>query len=519
MPTLPSGGGDEPDEADDTDDGLDAALAVGCAVGEYEITGKLGEGGFGTVYSAVHPLIGKQAAVKVLNQEFSSNSEMVKRFIAEARAANTIRHANIIDIFNFGTLDDGRHYFVMELLDGVPLDEYLKDHGPLQPAQVVAVLRGVTRALDAAHDKGIVHRDLKPENILLTFNEDGQPLPKLLDFGIAKLLGDARSISGHKTRTGTPIGTPSHMSPEQCLGEEIDERADVYAFGVVCFEALSGELPFKGTSFLELMNKQVGAERPAVSARRPELGDGLDEALKTIMAIDKMQRPATPGEALALLVEAAREGGHDLTNAPFVDKPRQQRTGGLASADTISSGGDVGARDAHTLSSAILGARSSSRTGLIVAGALALSIAGYVMTGQLTESTETVTADDHPTATTSLPREPAPATTSLSAVTTGHASTATASASESASAAAATVAFRVEIQPTVAGAVVSLDDVVLGAPPGPFETTARDDASTIVVKAPGYQPQKVVAELTQGQVVTVKLRKVFHTPKDLEDPF
>src|SRR5262249_29514066 len=158
----------------------------------------LGEGGFGAVYKAVHPLIGKTAAVKILNRQYSSNPQMVSRFIAEARAVNQIRHKNIIDIFSFGVLADGRQYFVMELLEGMPFDRYIDTHGRLAPEVALPILRQVARALDAAHAQQIVHRDLKPENIYLTFDEDGGVHPKLLDFGIAKLTTDASG--GHKTR-------------------------------------------------------------------------------------------------------------------------------------------------------------------------------------------------------------------------------------------------------------------------------------------------------------------------------
>jgi serine/threonine-protein kinase len=195
----------------------DSDLQPGQQVGEYVVDGKLGEGGFGAVFKGTHPLIGKQVAIKVLNRQFSSNPQMVSRFISEARAVNQIRHRNIIDIFSFGSLADGRQYYVMELLAGVPLDNYLEQRGRLTLAEAIPILRSVARALDAAHAKGIAHRDLKPENIYIAQDDDGTPFPKLLDFGIAKLLsGDAPHQ--HKTRTGAPMGTPYYMSPESAAG-------------------------------------------------------------------------------------------------------------------------------------------------------------------------------------------------------------------------------------------------------------------------------------------------------------
>ena len=145
---------------------------------------------------------------------------MVSRFIAEARAVNQIRHRNIIDIFAFGQLADGRSYYVMELLDGEPLDAHLEQRGGSPLGEALPILRAIARALDAAHAKGIAHRDLKPENIFLVARVRRRALyPKLLDFGIAKLLGDTRATTRPHDATGAPIGTPHYMSPEQCRGQ------------------------------------------------------------------------------------------------------------------------------------------------------------------------------------------------------------------------------------------------------------------------------------------------------------
>src|ERR1700733_7992462 len=227
---------DEPLLPDEAFSSADVDLAPGTFVGEYRVESKLGAGGFGTVYRAVHPVIGKPAAIKVLSRQWSSNPQMVSRFIAEARATNQIQSRNIIDIFAFGSLPDGRQYYVMELLKGQPFDQFLADRGRLAPETAIPILRDIARALDAAHAHGIIHRDMKPENVFLVFEEDRTVHPKLLDFGIAKLLGEP--TSGHKTRTGTPLGTPIYMSPEQCNGRPVDPRTDVYALGVMTHQVL-----------------------------------------------------------------------------------------------------------------------------------------------------------------------------------------------------------------------------------------------------------------------------------------
>src|SRR5690242_8970375 len=162
-----------------TDEPLDGELAVGTQVGEYVVESKLGQGAFGMVFKASHPVIGKLVAIKVLSLRFSVDPEMVSRFVAEARAVNQIRNRHIIDIFSFGKLDDGRQYYVMEYLDGQTLDARLEQAGKLGLAEALPILRGIGRALDAAHAKGVAHRDLKAENVFLATDPDGAAFPKL----------------------------------------------------------------------------------------------------------------------------------------------------------------------------------------------------------------------------------------------------------------------------------------------------------------------------------------------------
>ena len=283
-----------PTEADATD------LAAGTVVGEYRIDELIGRGGFGTVYRATHPLIGKQVAIKVLALKYSADPTVVSRFVAEAKAVNQIRHRNIIDIFAFGKLDDGRNYYVMEHLDGEPLDAHLAAHGPMPLAEALPILRAIARALDAAHAKGIAHRDLKPENIFLARDPDGGRYPKLLDFGIAKLLDPDEDVR-HKTATGVPMGTPYYMSPEQCRGKDIDQRTDTYSFGIVVYRLLTAAYPFDGDDYMELMFKQVNGEAPPPSSHNPALPATVDAAVAWMMRKDRAQRPATIAEAVAAL--------------------------------------------------------------------------------------------------------------------------------------------------------------------------------------------------------------------------
>ncbi|MEZ4438374.1 MAG: serine/threonine-protein kinase [Polyangiaceae bacterium] len=293
-----------PDEVCKT---FDEELAPGTLVGDYRIEEKIGEGGFGRVYRALHPVIGKRAAVKVLNREYSSNPNVVSRFVSEARAVNQIRHRNIIDIFAFGGLPDGRQYLVMEFLDGTTLDEFLKTKGRLSVEEALPLFRSLAKALDAAHAAGIAHRDLKPENVFLARDDEGGVYPKLLDFGIAKLLGD--SAAGHKTRTGAAMGTPLYMSPEQCRGKGVDHRTDIYSFGVMVHECLTGRLPFDGDSMMDLMFKHAQQPPPPMSAVLPELSPALDAPILAMLEKDAGARPQTLVAAVDALAEAARSVG------------------------------------------------------------------------------------------------------------------------------------------------------------------------------------------------------------------
>ncbi|MBK8257319.1 MAG: serine/threonine protein kinase [Polyangiaceae bacterium] len=319
----------------------DTELKGGDSVGEYRVETKLGEGGFGAVYRATHPVIGKTAAVKILHRQFSSNPQMVSRFIAEAKSVNQIRHKNIIDIFAFGALGDGRQYYVMELLEGMSFDRYIKQRGRLPAEEAVPILRQIARALDAAHAAGIVHRDLKPENIFIQFDEDGVPTPKLLDFGIAKLLGD--SERGHKTRTGTPMGTPYYMSPEQSYGKPVDHRTDIYSFGVMTHEVLTGRVVFDGESVMDVLFKHIHAKPPRVSEVCPDLPVALDEPVLRMLEKAPEDRPSTLAEAVDSLARAANEAGLNVA-APHrsgmgIPAPRASDRGVVVTPTT--SGGTI----------------------------------------------------------------------------------------------------------------------------------------------------------------------------------
>ncbi|HEU0033563.1 MAG TPA: protein kinase [Kofleriaceae bacterium] len=269
----------------------DARLGPGTIIAGYVIDGEIGKGGMGFVYSATHPVIGKRAAIKVLKPEVSKSPIVVERFIQEARAVNQIGHPNIVDIFDFGALDDGRAYHVMDLLVGESLRKRLK-RGPLHPSEAASVIDETAQALAAAHDKGFVHRDLKPDNIFLVTRDDRWPEVKLLDFGLAKLMPEA-GIAPFQTKAGVMLGTPEYMSPEQARGAGVDYRTDVYALGIVTFEILTGQRPFP-TMGDPVATMMAHAEEPppSLSDLAPDLPLEMIQLVDAMLAKESAARPS-----------------------------------------------------------------------------------------------------------------------------------------------------------------------------------------------------------------------------------
>jgi eukaryotic-like serine/threonine-protein kinase len=275
--------------------------------GRYKIFRKLGEGGMGEVYAAEHVHIEKRFAVKLLKAEIVSNAEAVKRFQQEARSSSSIKHRNIIAVEDFGRLPDGRIYMCMELLDGEPLNEMIAK--PLSADRLLNILIQAGHGLAAAHAKGIVHRDMKPENIFVT--HEGNPptdVPKLLDFGIAKVAGNEGQ--NNLTRTGTIFGTPFYMAPEQALGNPVDARTDIYAMGVIMYECFAGSLPFQSASFMGILTQHITnapepvAQRAAAAGR--SLPPGVAEIIGKCLEKDPNARYQTMDELVNALIGAYR---------------------------------------------------------------------------------------------------------------------------------------------------------------------------------------------------------------------
>jgi serine/threonine-protein kinase len=280
--------------------GTDPALQPGTIVGEYQITHLLGEGGMGVVYAGTHPEIGKRVAIKVLAPSAAQHPDLIRRFKEEARAVNKIRHPNIIDIFAFNQLPDGRHYFVMEYLDGENLTARL-ERGSMEFAEMRRLLGQICAALQAAHEAGVVHRDLKPDNIWVATQANDESRIKLLDFGIAKL-NDLTTFKG--TQAGVAIGTPHYMPPEQGMGRPIDRRADIYALGVVLYQIFAGTLPFDGATAHEVVLKHVTETPSPPSSHRPIAPAAMERIILDCLEKEPERRPASARE-LGTRIDAA----------------------------------------------------------------------------------------------------------------------------------------------------------------------------------------------------------------------
>ena len=269
-------------------------LDPGTDVGGFIIDGVLGQGGMGTVYAATHPVIGKRAAIKVLRPELSNNPAAVERFMIEARAVNQIGHHNIVDIFAFGQLEDGRSYYVMDLLTGESLRRRLKRTGAMHVSEAASAIDEIASALMAAHEKGIIHRDLKPDNIFMVSSPGRWPEVRLLDWGLLKLVSQHSSISSGRYRTvaGSVMGTPAYMSPEQARASDtIDERADIYSLGVVAYELLTGAVPFRRTSSIDTLLAHQDEPPPPLGTRCPGLPDELVQLIEAMLAKEPDGRP------------------------------------------------------------------------------------------------------------------------------------------------------------------------------------------------------------------------------------
>jgi serine/threonine protein kinase len=293
---------------------------IGRRIGEYEVLEQIGSGGMGVVYRGVQPVIGKTVAIKVIRGEVNDDTRRIQRMLLEARAVNAIGHRGIVDIFGFGQMPGGRHYVVMEFLQGEPLDVWLRSRKPLSLTEVLDLLEEILAPLGAAHAAGVVHRDLKPSNLFRVLHGDGSRSLKLLDFGLAKRTMHDKGL----TRTGLVLGTPGYMAPEQVNGEPVDARTDLYSLGVLAYR-LAGTRPFDVTETVDLMEAHLRTPPRPIRQKRPDLPEALEALLLRLLEKDPARRPGSVEEvreALARIRPARTEPS--MPALEVVPTPRAQ---------------------------------------------------------------------------------------------------------------------------------------------------------------------------------------------------
>jgi serine/threonine protein kinase len=258
--------------------------------GRYRIERLLGAGGMGSVFEVVHRVTGKRFAIKWMLPELSQNDEAVKRFVREAQVAGRFDHPNVVEVYDIGQ-ERGSLYMVMELLRGESLAQHLARVRKVSPSDAAAILLPCMNAVARAHRAGIIHRDLKPANIFLCPARNGQAAaPKVLDFGISKMMDAAGDVEAQITKGGMVMGTPHYMAPEQVLGRPIDARADVYAFGVLLYELVTGQLPFPGNTYGQLVLEISTKSPPPPHHYTSGLPSGFEAMVERAMARDANAR-------------------------------------------------------------------------------------------------------------------------------------------------------------------------------------------------------------------------------------
>ena len=280
---------------------------------KYRIEERVGAGGMGSVYRATRLLIRDIVAVKVLHAEQLRDATTAERFRREAQAAARLKHPNAVAIHDFGVSPDGLVYLVMEFVEGETLRQLIKEHGPLAPSAASEILTQISGALDAAHQQSIVHRDIKPDNIVVALTSSA-PRVKVLDFGIAQLrdLGVVNNL----TQAASVVGTPRYMSPEQCMGEELDARSDIYSLGVVLYEMLAGIVPFNSPTSHAVAVQHVNATPAPLRALNMSIPAAVEAVVLRALAKKREARPPTAG-ALAAEFAAAVRGALTVEATPF----------------------------------------------------------------------------------------------------------------------------------------------------------------------------------------------------------
>ncbi|HRI10959.1 MAG TPA: serine/threonine-protein kinase, partial [Nannocystaceae bacterium] len=336
--------------------------------GRYRIDKLLGEGGMGAVYRGFHLHLRRDFAIKVLHPDVTRDPEISRRFEREAQSAARLDHPNCIQVTEFGTTDDGIKYMVMQLLEGIELQDLVR--GPLELTRALDFIVQILSGLEHAHAKGVVHRDLKPQNVFVTRDASGKELLKIVDFGIAKIVA-GEGAGEQMTRAGLVFGTPLYMSPEQCLGVDVDGRTDLYSTGILLYFMLSGKLPFYGDDPVAVIRMQVSQEPPPLP---PSVPADLAAIVRRLLAKQRDQR--FPDAATARKVLEGYRKTLVSSGGKGIDATRVVTT--LPTSDNFHETLPEGVRPRPLTTFEIITDRRSGRTFWYGAGALVL-IGGLIL--------------------------------------------------------------------------------------------------------------------------------------------
>ncbi len=298
--------------------------------GRFRVEKLLGSGGMGEVYLGRHELLGNRVAIKLLKVQHAKDQRMIARFRREARATSRVQHPNVVGIFDTGQLDDGRLFLIMEYIQGQDLIQLYEESGPLTMERALPIFVQIADALAAAHAMGIMHRDLKPDNIVIVPGEHGD-IVKILDFGLAKMV---EAEDDRITLPGEVFGTPQYMSLEQCMGEKLTCATDIYSFGAVAYEALTGDPPFVASSLVEyvLAQKNRKPEPPSLRAPHRDVPPEIDQVILSCLQTFVPDRIADGGQLVVRLREIQTLLAHRKLGSP-ADVARRMPTSQLLAVD------------------------------------------------------------------------------------------------------------------------------------------------------------------------------------------
>ncbi|MEQ8454573.1 MAG: serine/threonine-protein kinase [Sandaracinaceae bacterium] len=462
--------------------------------GRYEIEGRLGEGGMGVVYQAKHVVLGKALAMKVLRADVSKDQEIMQRFRQEAQSASAIGSQHIIDISDFGQLPDGATYFIMEYLDGKELTKVIEQEQPIDPARLGHVAKQLCDALGAAHERGIVHRDMKPDNVFLVKRGKDPDFVKVLDFGIAKVGGASSKL----TKAGQVFGTPHYMSPEQCAGQSVDSRTDVYALGVILYELACGKVPFDADNLMGILTKHI-YEQPIPLHQLPppvDVPPGLEAVILKCLAKSTDQRyqsmaevkadleaweaGQTPGAVMDAVSRST--GGHQIG-------PHRVDPTGRHSALQVGVGGEH--EEEGSKLPIILGA---------VVGLLALVATGLLVYFLVLAPDEPAV---DPVVETPVVEEPIEEEEPVEE--------AVLEPEDEMTEEAAAAAPKIRVESTPPGAEVLLvegeDEIILGNTPYEIDRPEQGSRTRLLLRQPGFEPQQIVLSYLTTEELTVTMRE------------